>query len=463
MADVASQTSTSRATAVAADRAGAARKLGLVAATALVIGNMIGSGIFLLPASLAPYGLLSIAGWLVTTVGAVLLALVFARLARMVVGAGGPYAYTRLGFGDFAGFWIAWGYWIALWAGNAAIAVAFVGYAAAFVPALAAPGLLAGIVAVGLVWLLTVVNLGGVYLAGQVQTVTTIIKLIPLVVIATVGLFFFNTGSPTPWQPSETEPNWFVAVQSIVALTLWAFLGLESASVATGEVKNPTVTIPRATLIGTLITAAVYILSSTAVLGAVPGAQLAESTFPFADAARAMFGNWAFYAVAFGAAVSTLGALNGFTLITPQLSRAAAEDGLFPRPFARATPNGAPVFGLLVAAVLVTLLLVFNYSGNKGVVGIFNFIILLATLTTLLPYAFCAMAELILFITDRERFRGERLTGAGVVAVLAFVYSVVAIIGSGAETVLWGLVLLMLGLPVYVWMVWDNARRRGAA
>src|SRR5262245_16375042 len=157
----------------------AAKKLGLIAATALVIGNMIGSGVFLLPSSLAPYGLLSLGGWAITTVGAMLLALVFARLSRLITRAGGPYAYTRAAFGDFAGFWIAWGYWIALWAGNAAIAVAFEGYLAAFWPALNANNLLAGRGGTGLVWLMTLVNLRGVGLAGQVQTITTVIKLEP--------------------------------------------------------------------------------------------------------------------------------------------------------------------------------------------------------------------------------------------------------------------------------------------
>src|SRR5262245_5821139 len=177
----------------------AARKLGLIAATALVIGNMIGSGVFLLPSSLAPYGLLSLAGWIVTTVGAVLLALVFAKLSQLITGAGGPYAYTRAAFGDFAGFWIGWGYWIALWAGNAAIAVAFVGYLAAFWPSLNNSHLLAGGVAIGAIWLMTFVNLRGVSVAGQVQTITTVIKLLPLIAMATIGLLWFNQDNPTHW------------------------------------------------------------------------------------------------------------------------------------------------------------------------------------------------------------------------------------------------------------------------
>src|SRR3954447_6677653 len=241
------------ATAQASPKVSKAAKLGMVATTSLVIGNMIGSGVFLLPSSLAPYGLLSLVGWAITTTGAVLLALVFARLAQILVGAGGPYAYTRAAFGDFMGFWIAWGYWIALWAGNAAIAVAFVGYAAAFFPQLNSVKLLGGIVAIALVWVMTFINLRGVGAAGRVQTITTAIKLVPLIAMATLGLFWFDGSNPTAWAPTATEPNALVAVMSVVALTLWSFLGLESATVAGGEIDNPKVTIPRATMVGTLI------------------------------------------------------------------------------------------------------------------------------------------------------------------------------------------------------------------
>jgi APA family basic amino acid/polyamine antiporter len=430
----------------------APKKLGLVAATSLVIGNMIGSGIFLLPASLAPYGALSLVGWLLTSVGAILLALVFAKLSQMIVGAGGPYAYTRVGFGDFAGFWIAWGYWIALWAGSAAIAVAFVGYVAAFFPDLNNSNLLACAVAIALVWVMTLVNLRGADLAGKVQTVATVIKLIPLILIGIFGLLAFTSANLAQWTPSSSEPTVFSAVNAIVALTLWAFLGLESAAVATDTVDNPTKTIPRATLVGTIIVAVVYIISSTAVLGVVPSEQLASSTFPFADAARIMWGPAAFSFVAFCAAVSCLGALNGFTLITPQVSMAAADDKLFPSSFGRRSKANVPAWGMVVAAVLVSVLLVLNYSGSKNAVEIFNFIILLATLTTLVPYAFCTMAELMIFFTDRERVSGQRLGASITISILAFVYSVYAIIGSGADTVLWGFILLLVGIPVYVWM-----------
>jgi APA family basic amino acid/polyamine antiporter len=437
------------------------KKLGLVAATSLVIGNMIGSGIFLLPSSLAPYGLLSVVGWLVTSFGALMLALVFAKLSQMIVGAGGPYSYSRVAFGDFAGFWIAWGYWIALWVSIAGVAVAFIGYAAAFFPVLNTNNWLAGAVAILMIWILTFINMRGADLAGKVQTVSTVIKVIPLVAIGILGLLYFNSANLAQWAPTASQPSMYRAVQAVVALTLWSYLGLESAAVATDTIENPTRTIPRATMIGTIFVAVVYILSSTAVLGLVPASTLETSSFPFATAAETLWGPRAFFFVAFCAAVSCLGAANGFILITPQVSSAAAEDKLFPAPFARRTKTGVPAWGMILAAILESVVLALNYSGSKNAVEIFNFIILLATLTTLVPYVFCAMAEVMIFFTDREKFSGQRLGASIVIASLAFLYSLYAIIGSGATAVMWGFVLLLGGIPVYVWMRKEKTEEKG--
>ncbi len=429
--------------------------LGLLACASLVVGNMIGSGIFLLPSSLAPYGGISVVGWGITTLGALCLALVFARLASLVPRAGGPYAYTRAGFGDFAGFWVAWGYWISTWVGNAAIAVAMASYLRIFIPGLEGSTLLACAVAVAAVWALTWVNCRGIRTAGWMQVATTILKLVPLVSIALFGIFWMNAGHFVPF--NRTGGSGFSAVSAVAALTLWSFLGLEAATIPADAVKRPARTIPRATVAGTLIVAAVYILGTVAVMGAVPPDLLENSGAPFADAARAMWGDWAYYFVGFGAVVSTFGALNGWILVQGQLPMAAARDGLFPDRFGRLSRAGVPAFGLVVSSLLITVLLGFNYSGSRGLVGIFNFAILLSTLSVLVPYAFCAMAELAIYAQDRQRFRPKRLVGSSVIAVFAFAYTIWAIYGSGAEAVLYGFLLLVAGIPVYVWL-----RRRQA-
>ncbi len=430
------------------------RRLGPWMATALVVGNMIGSGVFLLPSSLAEYGPISVVAWGFTAAGAVLLALVFARLARAYPRTGGPYAYARRAFGDFVGFQTAWGYWIAVWAGNAAIAVAFVGYLAHFWPSLGEDKVLAAAVGLTAIWGLTAVNAYGVRQGGAVQLVTTVIKLVPLLLIAVGGLFFVESGNFGEFNASGQGA--FGAVTAAAALTLWSFIGLESATVPAEDVKDPQKTIPRATVAGTAVTALVYILGTVAVLGLVPAAALADSTAPFADAADAAFGGWAADLVAAGAAISAFGALNGWILLQGQIPFAAARDGLFPKVFARTGRGGVPVVGLVVSSVLVTGLMLMNY--NAGLVDQFTFIILLATLTTVIPYAYAAVAELVLLATDRAAFSGGRLARDAVIALLAFGYSVWAIAGSGYEVVYKGTLLIFAGMPVYAWLKYRDQR-----
>jgi len=430
------------------------KALGLGMATALVTGNMIGSGVFLLPAALAGYGGMSIVGWLFTAAGAMLLALVFSRLGRAFPLIGGPYAYARMGFGDFIGFEMAWGYWISIWTGNAAIATAFVGYLAVFWPALGRSPMLAAAVASAAIWLLTGVNAAGVRSAGWVQLVTTIGKLIPLLAIGLIGIFFIDTAHFVPFHTGDASP--FSAVSAVAALTLWAFLGLESATIPAADVEDAARTIPRATVLGTAIAAVIYLLGTVAVMGVIPAAELARTTAPFADAARALWGSWAGYAVAIGAILSSFGALNGWILLQGQIPRAAAGDGLFPARFGRLVGRGTPVFGLVVSSVLATVLIAMKY--HAGLVAVFTFVILLATISTLVPYLFTTMAELLLFINERERFGGERLAGSAAIAVLAFAYSLWAIAGAGQEAVFWGVLLLFAGMPVYVGMRWRRPR-----
>ncbi len=430
------------------------RSLGLWMSTALVVGNMIGSGIFLLPASLGAYGGISIIGWLFTSLGAIVLALVFSRLSKMMPKTGGPYIYIQQAYGDFAGFLIAWGYWISILATNAAISVAFVSYLTVFWPALATNSLLAAGVALTILWSLTLVNSLGIRNAGFVQLTTTILKLVPLVLIATFGLLYFDVENLKPFNASGESP--FSAITATATLTLWAFVGLESATIPADDVRNPERTISRATILGTLICAAVYILSTIAIMGVIPSAALATSSAPFADAASVMWGGWASYAVAAGAVISCFGALNGWILMQGQMPLALARDNLFPAIFKRTSKTNTPVAGLLISSALVTILMGMNYT--KGLVEQFTFIILLATLTCLLVYVLSAMAELLVLIKNRQQISGRKLLKTLVLSLLAFSYSAWAIAGSGEATVYWGFLLVMLGVPVYVWLKWQHNR-----
>jgi len=428
--------------------------LGLWAMISLVVGNVIGSSIFLLPSVLAPFGGLAIVSWLITSAGALLLALVFARLAAQVPKAGGPYAYSRLAFGDFMGFLIAWGYWIGLWASVAAVAVGTLSYIGALLPSVASSMTLSGAVAIGMVWFLTIVNLRGVQGAGRLQTVTTVLKLVPLVAIGTLGLLHVNWSNFAPTIPAG-YPSMFSAIIGATALTLFSYLGIESATVPADDVQDPVHTIPRATVIGTLIVAAVYIFSTIGVLGALPPSVLAASPAPYADAAASMWGNWAYLFVTIGAIISGFGALNGFILLQGQVPRAAGQDNLFPRRFAALSKAGVPAFGCVVSTALASVVIFSNFGGRQGAGALtdaYGSIILVATFTTLVPYAFCAMAELLLAVPKRDAAARRRLQTTSLIGILAFVFSFVAIVGAGAETALKGFLALLLGVPVYVWL-----------
>ena len=432
------------------------RGLGLWMCTSLVVGSMIGSGVFLLPASLAPFGGISILGWLVSAGGAMCLALVLARLGAIIPRVGGPYAYAREGFGDFVGFWVAWSYWISILAGNAALAVATVSYATVVWPLLGTSPVAALVMALVALWSLTLVNAHGVRTGGQVQLVTTVVKLLPLAAIGIVGFFYFQGGHFRPFNPAGGSP--LSAVTATVTLTLWAFIGIEAATIPAADVRDPARTIPRATILGTTIAAVVYIVCTVAVMGIIAPADLSTSTAPFADAAATIWGGAGRWIIGAGATVACYGALNGWVLLSGQMPRAAALDGLMPAAFERLTARGTPTIGLVISSVIASVLIAMNYT--RGLVHAFTFLILLATLATLVPYLFSSMTGLIMAL--RERFGadgsgGSAPVGRMAVSVLAFGFSLWAVVGAGYETVFWGFLLLVAGIPVYVAMRWRAA------
>ena len=433
------------------------RGLGVWMATALVVGNMVGSGIFLLPSSLAATaGPASLLAWVVTGIGAMLLALVFARLGRAYPKTGGPYVYVRRAFGDFMGFWTAWSYWINAWTGNAAIAIAFAGYLVVFWPS-ASTYWVATLIAIGLVWLLTLANVAGVRQAGWIQLVTTIVKFVPLALIGVVGLFYVHGRNFTPFTVSHGF-DWGISGAALLAL--FSFIGLESATVPAEEVRDPERTIPRATIIGTAATTVVYLVSSVALFGMIASSALASSTSPFADAADVIVGGtWGGKAIAVVAMFSIFGVLNGWILLQGRVALGAAQDGLFPKQFARVDEKRqTPVAGIVVSSLLTTALLAVNFQHRGSIVALFTDVIIIATLTALIPYAFAAAAEIYLFIADRESFSGVDFARSTVIALLALAYSSWAIWGAGFKPVTEGFILLIGGIPVFLWVKWRESR-----
>tara|TARA_R110002126_G_scaffold185154_3_gene333641 strand:- start:8712 stop:9872 length:1161 start_codon:yes stop_codon:yes gene_type:complete len=367
--------------------------LGKWTSTSLVVGTMVGAGVFLMPSLLAIYGGISIVGWLVSTIGAILLAVLFSRLSRLLPGLqGGPYAYTKKGIGEFPAFLVVWGYWISVCTTNAALAVAFVGYLSVFVTILNGNVIYSALAALLAIWLLSWYNTRGIKLVGKMALVTTVLKLVPLVVISVFGLFFINLDHFSPINLSA-ETN-LSAIAITTALTFFSFLGIESATIPADDVENPNETVPFATKWGTLIAAVVYIFSSVSIMGVINPEVLSSSTAPFADAATILWGKGGNLIIALAATISVFGALNGWILIQGQMPQAIAKDGLFPSVFAKENKRGTPSLGIFISSSLATLLIIMNYSG--GLLKVFEFMILVSTVSVLIPYLFCSVSYVLL-------------------------------------------------------------------
>jgi APA family basic amino acid/polyamine antiporter len=428
------------------------KQLGLWTSTSLVVGNMIGAGVFMMPVTLAKFGGISLLGWVCSAIGAFLIAKVFAHLSKLLPAAdGGPYAYSQKGLGDFAGFLVAWGYLVSVWCTNAAITVSFISALSTFIPALATNPYLAIGTGLATIWFLSWINSLGILTSGILQLITTILKIVPIVLIGLVGLFYIQWNNFLPFNASGTST--IAAITATTTFTFFAFLGIECATIPSGSVANSATTVAKATTLGTLIATLVYILGTVSVMGMIPAAALKNSVTPFADAAVIIWGQGAKYWVSAGVAISAFGALNGYILIQGQLPYAVAKDQLFPQIFMRKNDKGVPVYGIVISSIFVSVFMAMNYT--KGLAEQFQFLILLTTSTILIPYIFCTASYLLM----RLRVVGitkNIFTGAIVLAALTFLFCIWIMLGLGYETVFWGFVLTMSSVPIYVFAIWKR-------
>ncbi len=397
---------------------------------------MIGSGIFMLPTLLAPYGLLSFGGWIIAGAGSLALALVFARLASRTICNGGPYAYARGAFGDFTGFMMAWIYWISYWIGIAVVAIAFVGYLGVFVPALNDNAGAQAATALGVIALFTAINLRGLREMSAAQIALTLLKVVPLLAIVGLGAASGSVANLPVFNPSG-EPT--IAVLAAVALiALWPFTGFEVVTLPATNVVDCQRTIPRALVWGMVTVVAIYLSATAAVMLLVPAGTLAVSTAPFADAARA-FGPWGPQFIAGGALIATAGTLNGLIFTSGQMPMAVALDKLAPRWLAATNKGGSPHFALLLSSTLAAGLLLMNYS--RGLIGAFTFLLVMATSLTLIYYFVISLVEL------KHSWRSAH--GWAGVALAGCAYSLFTVFGSGLEALMWGGVVMAAGAPLY--------------
>lgn len=422
------------------------RSLGFWMCLALVMGSMIGSGIFLLPAALAPFGWNAVYGWLITIAGVLCMARVFAHLARAMPKSGGPYVYTRQAFGEMGGFMVAWSYWISVWSANAAIAIAAVSYLSSFFPAIGTTPGLPALVAIGLIWLFTAINLAGVGVAGRVQVVTTLLKLVPFAAVVLIVIGVLSVHGTASLAPYHAEAIGIGAISAAAGLTMWPMIGFEAATVPAGRIVDPDRTIPRATSLGTLATGLFYLIVCSGIILMMPAGAIANSNAPFGTFVAHFWAPGPAALITLFAVVSVLGTLNGWVLVQGELPTALAHDGLFPRWFARLSARATPVRAQILSSGLATVLVASNYAKSMG--AMFVFMGMMSTAITLIVYFFVMIAAL----TEYRRGRFGRKPTIPALAVAGLAFVIWALVGIGLGSDKWSMLLFVSGIPVYLLM-----------
>jgi APA family basic amino acid/polyamine antiporter len=411
----------------------------------IAVGCAIGSGIFMMPTLLAPYGLIGFGGWLIAGAGSILVALTMSRLVRRIPKTGGPYVYANEGLGHFAGFIIAWTYWIACITAIAGISIAFVSYLGFFIPAISNSALLSLLASLVLVWLIVTLNIFSIESSAKFQVVSTLLKLLPLFFMMFLGLVGFDSNNLPEINPTNANP--FILLATVTTLVMWSFVGIETATVPAENFINPEKTIPKVLIAAVLSVLTIYILVSIAIAAIVPAEELMNSSAPFALAATKILGFSGGVIIAFGALISTLGSLNANTLTAGNITFAAARDKLLPSKFLTLSDAGTPIFSFILAGSFVSFLLMLNYT--KGLIDAFIFFAMLSTLSTLIAYLFCAMAELKFLKNDDS---SKQRNTAIFLTFGTFLYAFFAIWGAGMEIVFYSFMLILVGMPMYAWM-----------
>ena len=428
------------------------RQLGLVTVISLVAGGMIGSGIFSLPAVLGELGAISLLGWIVAAAGAYTLAIILGKLSKAIPESGGSYAYTKTAFGDLPAFLVAWGYWLSNCSTNAAIALAFTGYLSVLFPILQSSTLIFGLTALTAIWSLTALNWYSIRSSGNLQVATTLLKILPLLIVAIGGFFFFDSSHFQPLNLSGESD--FNALTTASVLCFFAFMGIEAATIPAENIKNPERNIPKGTLIGVTLVVLLYLFSTVSLFGVLSPSELTKSLAPLSDAGVLIFGQNSSYIIALGACISTFGALNAWILIQGQISYAMAKDGLLPKGLAKKNRFGIPGNGLVFSSLLVTLVMVFNFSESFG--NVYEFMIRLTTVTSLFFYLSASLAFGYFCYLGRFGFSINSKTV--VLSLLGLGFSIWLFVGSGLAAILWGMGGIALGVPVFYWSKKQNEK-----
>lgn len=426
--------------------------LGLPSATALVVGSVIGTGVFTMPAVMAGAGTSSIFTLIVVSIGALLLGLMFGQLTKRVPTTdGGLYAYARHEFGDFAGYLTAWCYWITAWAGNAAIVASWVLYVESLF-GITHPSAWTnfGIAMLGL-WIPAVINLAGIKRMALFQMVTVVLKFVPLLLVGVVGWFFVKNGNFGPF--NATGGSLYSGISIAAGVALFSFIGIETATIAAARVRDPRRNVGRASVLGTMASALLYIAVTAAVMGLVEHSALVNDGAPFVAAFQQIFGDaWIVgKLVAVTAVISGIGALNGWTLVTAEMPYAAASHDLFPRAFLRRNSRDALWVGIVGSTALASALMGYSYSGSTGL-KVFTYLVTLSVVTVAIPYFFAACAQLSYLVSRRRRVHGWLLVRDLAIAGLSVLFSLWITAASGYQAVYQATIAVLIGLPIYAFL-----------
>ena len=417
------------------------RKIGFWAVFAIVTGSQIGSGVFSLPISLAPYGFFGLFGWLISGCGAIALCFVFASLCARLPHTGGPHVYVQHAFGPTLAFFSGWTYWVISWVSTSVVIITSIGYLSPFFAGNSKETYL--FLEIILLFSITLLNLRGVRIAGNAEFFLAVLKFIPLIILPVVALFSFEQQNFVVDQKITLTNSYINILGKVTLLTLWAFIGLEAATTPAGAVSNPSTTIPRAIILGTLSVLLLYILNFVGVMGVIPGSELIHSKAPYVDVTQRIFGgNWHLL-VSVIASIICIGTLNAWVLTSGQIALGLATDGLMPKFFGKKNSFDAPVWALIISSTLIVPLLVFTCSQSfaQQIMSIID----LSVIAFLFVYLMCCISFLKLLVKEKNNKISSYVLGG-----IATMFCSWIIYETSINTLLKASLFILSGVPVYL-------------
>lgn len=410
-------------------------QIGIISAVSLVIGNMMGSGVLILPSSLAVFGNYSFIGWGITSIGAIALSLIFVKLSYWIKKSGGPYVFAKEVFGDFIGFQSAWCYWIFSWISNVALISSGIAYLSTFTSFDNSTTVIIGL---GMIWWFTFLNLLDFKVFAKIQIFIALLKTLPIIIFAILTI------------PHCSIPNYesctdlYSSISQSVALTLWAFIGLESATIPVSELNNSRKIVPIATILGVVITATTYIIGSLSISSVLPQETIISSSTPYVTATTKIFGSGYGLLMAIIGFVSLLGTLNGWIMIQGFVPMTASLQGLFPKIFQKQNKNNIPYFGIILGSVLMSI--VFLLSNSSNIKEQFKIVIELSCFFILVPYIFSLSAAFILAITKYKETFSKKFNKIFFlfICLIGYCYIAYAFIGLDKNVCMIGMISLLL-------------------